>query len=275
MSRLPPSLRSGSPIDGRGIGAQLDQIRADRARAAAAKAALLDATREEADRIADYTSRLGLIVPPSAPGGLTDQLRTRRASPKLSPTIADAEHKARHLFRVAPKLGQVADAERKARRLFRVDPRSHLAPASPSPNPLRERRYTTESRYWSGILSTATGIRTPALGSGVGSVLRALMGDLAPRAGLLRIRAGGCRPVSARLGPPDPSDVAARLQRAERSEHRDGCLLVVVGDPWRLRPDVAESVADAIVRPPERDGGNSAPVAGAGQAPRSLDGAHS
>jgi hypothetical protein len=39
------------------------------------------------------------------------------------------------------------------------------------------------------------------------------------------------RPVSARLGPPDPSDVAARLQRAERPEPRDGCLMVVVGDP--------------------------------------------
>jgi hypothetical protein len=57
------------------------------------------------------------------------------------------------------------------------------------------------------------------------------MRDPAPRAGLLRIRAGGCRPGSARLGPPDPSDVAARLQRAGRSEPRDGCLMVVVGDP--------------------------------------------
>jgi hypothetical protein len=52
------------------------------------------------------------------------------------------------------------------------------------------------------------------------------------------------RPVSARR-------IRATLQRGrtERSEPRDGCLMVVVGDhPWCSRPDVAESVADGIVR---------------------------
>ena len=82
-----------------------------------------------------------------------------------------------------------------------------------------------------------TGIRrcrdsNPGAGNpGVGSVPRPLMRDPAPRAGLLRIRAGGRRPVSARLGPPDPSDVAARLQRAGPSEPRDGCLLDRRGRP--------------------------------------------
>jgi hypothetical protein len=57
------------------------------------------------------------------------------------------------------------------------------------------------------------------------------MRDPAPRAGLLSISARWCRPVSARLGPPDPSDVAARLQRAGRSEPRDGCLW----SSWAIR----------------------------------------
>ena len=100
-----------------------------------------------------------------------------------------------------------------------------------------------------------TGIRrcrdsNPGAGNlGVGSVTRSLMRDPAPRAGLLRIRAGGRRPVSARLGPPDPSDVAARLQRAERSEPRDGRRMVAMGDPWRNRPDVAESVTGSCASP--------------------------
>ena len=79
--------------------------------------------------------------------------------------------------------------------------------------------------------SAAAGIRTPALG---------IWGRFHPQASHARSRSASgfaadpgrrCRPVSARLGPPDPSDVAARLQRAERSEPRDGCLMVVVGDP--------------------------------------------
>jgi hypothetical protein len=91
---------------------------------------------------------------------------------------------------------------------------------------------------------TATGIRTPALGIRVGSAPRRLVRDPSPRAGLLRIRTRECQPVSARVGPPDPSDVAARLQRAGRSVPSDGCLMVVL-----VKPD-ARPVKNEIPLPP-------------------------
>jgi hypothetical protein len=80
--------------------------------------------------------------------------------------------------------------------------------------------------------------------SGVVSAPRRLVRDPSPRASLLRIRTRECQPVSARVGPPDPSDVAARLQRAGRSVPSDGCLMVVL-----VKPD-ARPVKNEIPLPP-------------------------
>jgi hypothetical protein len=123
------------------------------------------------------------------------------------------------------------------------------APPGPAPVP--------EAGHWHPPLQ---GFEARRRESGVGSVPRPLMRDPAPRAGLLRIWAGGCRPsrpVSARR-------IRATLQRgcSERGvrRRRDGCLVGRRGRPLAYSAGTSPSRwRTEIVRQPEGDGGNSDP----------------
>jgi hypothetical protein len=124
-----------------------------------------------------------------------------------------------------------------------------------------------------GSGSAARGIRTPALRIQGSVPFRGLSCAIPLRE---RVCCGSGAGVSPRLGPSRPAGSERRCSAVAASGAVTApCrpVMVVVGDPWRIRPDVAESVADGDRAPARDEGGNSAPVAGGGQSPRSLDGA--